>query len=108
VEVAVAGAGSIAPALHPGSRVDVLITTNGGSGGLSRTYLALQAAELVDFRSSDGGEGKASATLRVTLRQAVLLTAAQNFARELRLVPRPGGDTARLGPTAVSAGRLGL
>jgi len=109
VEIPVAGAGSIAAALHVGSRVDVLITTNGGAGGPSRTYLALQAADLVDFRPPESGDGgKATATLRVTLRQAVLLTAAENFARELRLVPRPGGDSSRLGPVAVSAGRLGL
>jgi hypothetical protein len=42
----------------------------------------------------------------VTLRQAVLLTAAQNFAREVRLVPRPVGDDRRLHATAVSAAQL--
>ena len=34
----------------------------------------------------------ALATLRVTLRQAVYLTAADNFAREIRLLARPPGD----------------
>jgi hypothetical protein len=37
----------------------------------------------------------------VTLRQAVYLTAAQNFAREVRLLPRPPGDRRRLGRQAV-------
>jgi pilus assembly protein CpaB len=32
------------------------------------------------------------ATLRVTVRQAVYLAAAQSFARELRLLPRAAGD----------------
>jgi pilus assembly protein CpaB len=31
----------------------------------------------------------------VTLRQAVYLTAAQSFAREIRLLPRAPGDRAR-------------
>jgi pilus assembly protein CpaB len=35
------------------------------------------------------------ASLRVTLRQAVYLAAAQSFARELRLLPRAEGDRRR-------------
>jgi pilus assembly protein CpaB len=103
IELSVAGAGSLSDMLRPRTRVDVLITTNGGSGD-ARTYLALQDAELVAF--SGGGvadDAKKSATLRVSLRQAVLLTAAQNFAREVRLVPRPPGDDRRLGAVGVSA-----
>jgi hypothetical protein len=61
--------------------------------------------------ASGFGEGTQApdgvAMLRVTLRQAVLLTAAANFAREIRLVPRPAGDRRRLGPTVVGAGDLG-
>ena len=41
-----------------------------------------------------------SASLRVTLRQAVYLAAAQSFARELRLLPRAAGDRERAGPLA--------
>ena len=71
-----------------------------------RTYLALQRLELVDFRDSSGAEARdgadATATVRTTLRQAVTLIAAQNFAREVRVVPRPGGDVRRLGPTSVT------
>ena len=103
VELSVAGASSIADALRPGERVDVLITTDRGSAG-GRTYLALQNAELIAFA---GGGDKSLASLRVTLRQAVLLTAAQSFARELRLVPRPAGDRAQAGPVSVSASELG-
>jgi pilus assembly protein CpaB len=111
VEVAVAGAGSLGGALQPGSHVDVLITTD-RAGSAGRTYLALQDAELVAFSRSSGdsagAEGaRATAALRVSLRQAVLLTAAQNFARELRLVPRPDGDRRRLGAVGVSASGFG-
>jgi pilus assembly protein CpaB len=47
----------------------------------------------------------ALATLRVSLRQAVYLTAADNFAREIRLLARPPGDHSRAG-AAVSQGQL--
>jgi pilus assembly protein CpaB len=36
-------------------------------------------------------------SLRVTLRQAVYLAAAQSFARELRVLPRAIGDRRRVG-----------
>jgi len=76
----------------PGARVDVLVTTGrGGSSG--RTRLALQDVQLLGVRpAADDNAGKLVATLRVTLRQAVYLTAAQNFAQEVRLLPRPAGD----------------
>jgi pilus assembly protein CpaB len=110
VEIEVAGARSFASALHPGTHVDVLITTDRGAGP-ARTYLALQDAELAAFSPASGGpdpeSARATAGLRVSLRQAVLLTAAQNFARELRLVPRSEGDRRRLGPIGVSATGLG-
>ena len=48
----------------------------------------------------------AFATLRVTLGQAVYLTAAETFAHELRLLPRPPGDKRRLGRATVDAGSL--
>jgi pilus assembly protein CpaB len=91
--------------------VDVLVSTGGGSGR-GRTFLALEDVELLGFRagsgepaSTDGDTQRRAATgvatLRVTLRQAVYLTAAQNFAREVRLLPRPPGDRRRLGRQAV-------
>ena len=43
------------------------------------------------------------ASLRVTLRQAVYLAAAQSFARELRLLPRAAGDRRR-GEEGLSVG----
>ncbi len=112
VEVSVTGAGTIGAALRPGALVDVLVTTE-GNGATARTYLALQRLELVDFRESANAadaqhEGPdATATVRTTLRQAATLVAAQNFAREVRVVPRAPGDRHRLGPTSVSASALG-
>jgi pilus assembly protein CpaB len=110
VEVPVAGTRAMRDRLQPGAQVDVLVTSDGEGSGSPRTYLALQGVELIELRpdegANEGGEGPradAAATLRVSLRQAVLLTAAGNFARELRLVPRPAGDRRRLRATAVTA-----
>ena len=112
VEVPVSGAGSLGGLVGPGTRVDVLVTSDRGTGP-PRTYLALQRARLVSLRSaggdeadSAGGAEDAVAALRVSLRQAVLLTAAHNFAREVRLVPRAAGDTGRLSGVAITADQL--
>lgn len=103
----------------PGGRVDVLVTREAGDGG-GWTRLALQDAEVLAVRpvggaSADGDGGgeagsgtegatKVAASLRVTLRQAMYLAAAQSFARELRLLPRAAGDRGRLrGGETVSA-----
>jgi pilus assembly protein CpaB len=78
-----------------GSHVDVLVTREGAG-----TRLALQDVEVLAARpapepaaGSDTGP-RLAATLRVTVRQAVYLTAAQAFAREVRLLPRAPGDRA--------------
>ena len=122
LEVAVAGGEALAGVTGPGSRVDVLVSTDPAQGP-GRTLLALESVELLDLSSGagadagfaagdDGGDegdtaGVSSvATLRVTVRQAVYLTAAQNFAREVRLLPRPAGDRGRTGRAAVTAGEL--
>jgi pilus assembly protein CpaB len=95
VTVEVAADAGIAEAV-PGARVDVLVSTETGPAG-GRTTMALAGAELL--RVEQGGRGAdpsdgptALATLRVTLRQAIHLTAADNFAREIRLLPRPAGE----------------
>ncbi len=122
VQVTVAGGDPLSRASGPGSRVDVLVSTEPRDGA-GRTFLALEDVELLALGGPDGsaaagadqrpGEGagaaataSATATLRVTQRQAVYLTAAQNFARELRLLPRPAGDGGRAGRSAVSAAGL--
>jgi pilus assembly protein CpaB len=115
VTVEVAGGAALAR-LAQGDRVDVLVSTETGAGG--RTQMALAGAELVGigeapsgaYAEPDAPAGSAAgptalATLRVTLRQAIYLTAADNFAREIRLLPRPPGDHARAGG-AVSQSQL--
>ncbi|HEU0023464.1 MAG TPA: Flp pilus assembly protein CpaB [Thermoleophilaceae bacterium] len=99
VELAVVGAAT-AP---PGSRVDVLVSSEQG-GVAGRTVLALERVELLAVRP--GAATRAVATLRVTVRQAVYLTAAANFAREVRLLVRPPGDRGRAGAAAVGAAEL--
>jgi len=89
-----------------GARVDVLVTT-GRDGTKGRTSLALQDVPLLAVRQGAGQESdKLVATLRVTVRQAVYLTAAQNFAQEVRLLPRPGGDRGGVGRLSVGGGQL--
>jgi pilus assembly protein CpaB len=118
VDVAVAGGETLAGA-PPGTRVDVLVTTESRSGaGGGRTYLALQDVELLGARAGDAaggggasGDGAAAAagtvaTLRVTLKQAVYLTAAQSFAREIRLLARSPGDRRAAPRLAVQAAGL--
>jgi pilus assembly protein CpaB len=87
----------------PGGRVDVLVTTEPRDGSRGRTFLALQDVEVLASRtvdatsSADERTARVAASLRVTLRQAVFLAAAQGFARELRLLPRAAGDRAHAG-----------
>jgi pilus assembly protein CpaB len=98
-------------AVVPGARVDVLITRDredAADGGGAE--LALQDVEVLAARPArdDGGGRTASgplvaATLRVGVRQAVFLAAAQSFAREIRLLARAPGDRGRTGTTVVRA-----
>jgi pilus assembly protein CpaB len=76
----------------------VLVSSEPGAGA-GRTVLALEGVELLAAAGS-------RATLRVTVRQAVYLVAAANYAREVRLLPRPAGDRGRTGVAAVGAGEL--
>lgn len=116
VEIAVAGTGGPAGGAEPGARVDVLVTTEGRAGA-GRTYVALEDVELLDLREGTGagpdataaegpGVAAALATLRVTPSQAVFLTAAGSFARELRLLVRPPGDRRQLRSPVVASGEL--
>jgi pilus assembly protein CpaB len=86
--------------VRAGGRVDVLVTREQGDGAGSTT-LALEDAEVLAARPAGEGDGatrpaeagaQVAISLRVTLRQAVYLAAAQSFARELRVLPRAGGD----------------
>jgi pilus assembly protein CpaB len=92
-----------------GSRVDVLVTPEPGPAERGQTVLALEDVEVLEAApvageqtaSGDAAPGeRVAASLLVTLRQAVYLAAAQDFARTLRLLPRADGDRTR--------GRAGL
>ncbi|HEX8647731.1 MAG TPA: Flp pilus assembly protein CpaB [Thermoleophilaceae bacterium] len=117
VQVAVAGGEELAEA-GPGALVDVVVTSE-HSEGRGRTYLALERVELLAARPGGdaggaaaggaegaGAQGTTLATLRVTLRQAVFLAAAQSFAREIRLLPRAPGERRRAGALVVESGSL--
>jgi pilus assembly protein CpaB len=88
--------GSVA-LIRAGSRVDVLVTRERGDGS-GATIVALEDAEVLAAGAApgddDGGAAgdRVAVSLRVTVRQAVYLAAAQSFARDLRLLPRAAGD----------------
>lgn len=85
----------------PGGRVDVLVTRDPAHGGPGQTALALEDVEVLAAAPAEPGEGagagvpRVRASLRVTVRQAVFLAAAQAFSREVRLLPRAPGDDRR-------------
>jgi pilus assembly protein CpaB len=92
-----------------GARVDVLVTRERNEAGAGGAELALQDVEVLaagpaapDAAPRSGGAGPlVAATLRVTVRQAVFLAAAQSFAREIRLLARAPGDRGRVGAPPV-------
>ena len=83
--------------IRAGSRVDILVTRERGDGS-GATTVALEDAEVLAARAVSGDDDGSAAgdrlavSLRVTVRQAVYLAAAQSFARDLRLLPRAAGD----------------
>jgi pilus assembly protein CpaB len=106
VTVAVAGGTALAE-LQGGTRVDVLVSTEPGADP-GTTDLALAGVELTSVGGPAPGGAEVTetlVTLRVSLSQAVYLTAADNFAREIRLLTRPPGDRSQAG-TAVTAADL--
>jgi len=89
-------------ALAPGARVDVVVTREGAGGDAGSTTLALEDVEVLGAsRAPASGSGadadlpRVALELRVSVRQAVYLAAAQSFARELRVLPRSPGDRGR-------------
>jgi len=85
-------------AIAPGARVDVLVTREGDGARAGRTVLALEDVEVLASRpaprdaADPGGGARVVASLRVRMRDAVYLAAAQAFARDLRLLVRAPGD----------------
>ena len=85
--------------VRPGGHVDVLVTRAGSDGETGSTSLALEDVEVLAAApaNADSGSGarKVAVSLRVKVRQAVYLAAAQSFAREIRVLPRAASDRGR-------------
>jgi pilus assembly protein CpaB len=93
VEIAVAGAGALlGTGSAPAAAVDVVVTTEPRGAGSGRTYVAAAGVPLLAIgpgADGPGPGGAAAATLALTRGQALHLIAAENFARQVRLLPRP-------------------
>jgi pilus assembly protein CpaB len=99
VDIAVTGAEALAAAGRDpeSARVDVVVTTEPGpGGGPGRTYVAARGVELLALtQQGDGGTvglpgptaSGWNATLGLTRAQALRLIQAENFARQVRLIP---------------------
>jgi pilus assembly protein CpaB len=105
VAVPLSSAAGAAAGLVPGARVDVVAST--GEGVAGRTALVVADAEVLavaEDPSADGIAASGSAWLRTSAAQALRITAALNFAREVRLLARPGAETGpAAGPRSVDA-----
>jgi Flp pilus assembly protein CpaB len=100
VEITVTGADVLAAAGGDpaGRRVDVIVTTEPEpGGGPGRTYVAAQRVRLLSLARSNDGDGGGltgaaadawEATLALTRSQALRLIQAENFARQVRLIPQ--------------------
>lgn len=82
-----------------GIRVDVVVTSEPGPGAKGRTRVTAAGVELLALEQSGGGSavdsglgsgGNWSATLALTRTQALRLIQAENFARQVRLMPHLG------------------
>ncbi len=92
VEIAVSGADALLAGgpSPPGSRVDVVVTSEPTAGGPGRTYVAAPRVPLLALRPGSEGPGPgttAAATLGLTKSQALRLIAAESFARKVTLLP---------------------
>jgi pilus assembly protein CpaB len=97
-------------AVVQGARVDVVVTTEGKDAKRGATRLALEDVEVLAARPAAqdperaNGPPRVTATLRVTVAQAVYLAAAQSFAREVRLLARAPGDRRSAGELVIEEG----
>jgi Flp pilus assembly protein CpaB len=92
VEIAVGGADALLASgpPSPGSRVDVVVTSEPAAAGPGRTYVAAARVPLLALRPGSEGPGPgmmAAATLGLTKGQALRLIAAESFARKVTLLP---------------------
>ena len=116
VELGVVASRSMAGMIEPGSRIDLLVTVE-RDGGAGITYLAYEnIAVLAVAREerkegdpadpADGASGRMLVTVQVSARTAIHLVAAENFAKQIRALPRPAGDDRRLGSLSVTKSGL--
>jgi Flp pilus assembly protein CpaB len=92
VEIQVSGAGGLLfeGVQSHGSLVDVVVTTEPTGTGSGRTYVEAAGVPLLALdpaAASPGPGATATATLGLTRRQALNLIAAENFARQVTLLP---------------------
>lgn len=91
VEVRISGGGAIVP-LGPGAEVDVVAAEESFAGGNPRVRVLARAVELVDLREDAAGAESPGeswlATLALDRATALRVIEADNFAREVRLIPR--------------------
>jgi len=93
VAVPLRALGAAAGAPAPGARVDVLASDGEGLAG--RTRVVVSGAEVLAIMRDDPSRGDGSGDallLRVTAAQALEVTRALDFAREVRVVSRPASE----------------
>lgn len=88
-----------------GARVDVVASSGEGLAGSTRLVVAdAEVLSVTDPVSANGIDVSGQALLRVSSRHALTITAALNFAREVRLLTRPREESGAFrGPRQVSA-----
>jgi len=93
VEITVAGAAALVPmAGTPGARVDVVVAGEPVTGGGAKVRVAAAGVRLIALEPASPEAAAAGgdswiATLALSREQALRLIEAENFARELRLIP---------------------
>ncbi len=98
IEVRVAAAGGLTRSRRPGAwaEVDVIAAREPGVGQEGRVVVLARAVPLLELRRSAAAGARQGggwvATLGLDRSQALRVIEAENFSRELRLLPRPGGD----------------
>ncbi|MGD9696826.1 MAG: RcpC/CpaB family pilus assembly protein [Thermoleophilia bacterium] len=96
VAVPLSAAGGTAAGVGAGARVDVVASSGEGLAGRSAIVVS-DAEVLAVAQAAPGVDGVAAdeALLRVTAAQALRVTAALNFSREVRLLVRPREEVGR-------------
>lgn len=94
VEITVSGAGSLAALGDPaGTRVDVVVAGEPVTGGRARVRVAASGVRLISLEPASPEDATATggdswnATLALRRAEALKLIEAENFAREVRLLP---------------------